>query len=227
MKRKYKLLIIILLSILLAYLIYFFNSNEKINIVAIGDGVSSGETSFNIDGISYNDYIKEYFDNKKLLKNYNNDYSYENYKINDLINDLNSNDLDEYEKKYIKQIFHNANLITISIGEEELVKLSITKDLDIKYINEFINNYDKLLSIITNISDAKIIIISFYENKYLDKSNVIILNSELSNLSKKYNVIFINISDLMMNEDYYGNDNSFYFNYKGHKEIASMILNSI
>lgn len=227
MKRKYKILIIVLLSIILAYLIFILNKSEKINIVAIGDGVSSGETSFNIDGISYNDYIKDYFDNKKLLKNYNSDYSNENYKIKDLINDLDNNELDKSAKKYIKQIFHKANLITLSIGEEELVKLSITKDLDIKYINEFINNYDKLISIIKNISDAKIVVIGFYENKYLDKSNVIILNSELSNLVKKYDLVFINISDLMLNKDYYVNKDSFYFNYKGHKEIASMIINSL
>ena len=227
MKRKYKILIIILLSVVLAYLIFIFNKSEKLNIMAIGDGISSGETSFNIDGISYNDYIKDYFDNKKLLKNYNSDYSYENYKIKDLINDLDNNELDKSAKKYIKQIFHKANLITIAIGEEELVKLSMTKDLDIKYINEFINNYDKLISIIKNISDAKIVVIGFYENKYLDKSNVIILNSELSNLVKKYDLVFINISDLLLNKDYYANQDSFYFNYKGHKEIARMIINSL
>lgn len=227
MKRKYKLLIIILISASLTYLIYFFNKTEKINLVAIGDGISSGETSFNIDGISYNDYLKEYFENKKLLKNYNNDYSYKNYKIKELINDLNSNDLDEYEKKYIKQIFHNANLITICIGEEELVKLSITKDLNLKYIKEFINDYDKLINIIKEISDSKIILIGFYENRYLDKTNVILLNSELSNIASKYDITFINISDLMLNKDYYVNKDSFYFNYKGHKEIASLIVNSL
>ena len=48
-KRKYKLLIIILIS-------------------ASFDGISSDETSFNIDGISYNDYLKDYYKNKKLLK---------------------------------------------------------------------------------------------------------------------------------------------------------------
>lgn len=63
-KRKYKLLIILLISAFLTYLIYFFNKSEKINLVAIGDGISSDETSFNIDDISYNDYLKEYFENK-------------------------------------------------------------------------------------------------------------------------------------------------------------------
>ena len=227
MNRKYKLLLIIIISIILAYFIYFNNHNEKINIVAIGDGISSGETAFNTDGISFNDYLKEYFFSKKLLKSYNSDYSYKNYKLKELLIDLNTNELDKEERKYIKQIFHNANIITIAIGEEELVKLSITDDLNISYIEEYINDYYKLIKNIKAISDAKIIMIGFYENKYLSKSDVIILNSELSNISKKYNIDFINISDLMLNKDYYLNDNSYYFNYKGHKEIANLIINTL
>ena len=70
MRRKYKLILIICISIFFAYLIYFFNKEDKIYLVSFGDGVSSGETSYNIDGISYNDYLKEYFYSKKLLKEY-------------------------------------------------------------------------------------------------------------------------------------------------------------
>ena len=227
MRRKKKLIIIILISSIFTYLIYFLNREEKINFVSLGDGVASGETSYNIDGISFNDYLKEYFESKKKLNNYNNTYTYENYKINELINDIKSNDLKNKEKLYIKQILHNADLITICFGEEELVKLSITDDLDINYIKKVISEYDNLIYMLKEITDAKLIIIGFYENNYLDKGNVIILNSELSNISIKYNVTFINISDLMKNNDYFIDNNSYYFNYKGHKAIAEMIVHSL
>ena len=227
MKRKYKIILIVLISAILTYLIYFFNKDEKINIVALGDGIASGETSYNIDGISFNDYIKEYYDSKKLLKNYDNKYAFKNYKINDLINDLKNNNLHEDEDLFIKQILHNASLITISIGEEELVKLAITKDLDTDYLKKFISEYDDLMYLLKDITEAKIVLVGFYENKYLDKGKVIILNSELSNIAIKYQAIFLNISDLMLNKVFYVNDNSFYFNYKGHKEIAEMIIHSI
>jgi len=192
--------------------------------MAIGDGISSGETSYKIDGISYNDYLKEYFYTNKLLKHYNNDYSYKNYKINDLLNDLNNKN---YNKLNIQQTLNKANLITLSIGEEELVKLAITEDLNTKEIKKFILNYDKLISIIKELTDAKIFIIGFYENKYLEKSSVIILNSELSNIANKYDSTFININDLLKNKDYYLDTKTYYFNYRGHKEIAEMIINSL
>lgn len=227
MKRKYKLLIIILTSIIFTYLIYIFNKDDKINFVALGDGIASGETSYNIDGISFNDYIKEYFDNKKLLNNYDNKYAYKNYKISELINDLKSNEIKDSEELYIKQILHQADIITICIGEEELVKLSMTADLNTEYLKKIINEYDSFIHMLKEITEAKIIIVGFYENNYLDKSETIVLNSELSNIAIKYNAIFINIGDLMLNKEYYLDNKSYYFNYKGHKAIAEIIINSI
>ena len=78
MSRKYKLIIIILVSVILTYFIYFYNKDKKITIMAMGDSVASGETSYNIDGISYNDYLKEYFKSKHLLKKYNDSYAFIN-----------------------------------------------------------------------------------------------------------------------------------------------------
>ena len=206
MRRKYKIILIISISAILAYFIYFFNFEDKINIVALGDGVASGETSYNIDGISYNDYLKEYFANKKLLKKYNKSYAYKNYKIGDLINDIKSNIISKEDKLSIQQIIHKADLLTIDIGEEELVKMAMLKDLNKEYIIKFIKEYDDLLYMIRDITESSIVIIGFYENMYLTKSETIILNSELSNLAIKYDAIFINISDLMLSKEYYLNN---------------------
>lgn len=227
MKRKYKLILIILLCSILTFLIYYFSKEEKLNIVAIGDGIASGEISYGIDGISYNDYLKDFYEGKNLLKSFNNKHAYKNYKLSEFLYDLKSNINDEDEMLYIKQILHNANIITIAFGEEELSKLSITNDLNINTIKEYIKTYDELIYVIKDISDAKLILIGYYENKYLNKSNTIILNSELSNIASKYNLIFININDLMNNNNYFLDDNKMYFNYKAHKTIAEMIIHSI
>lgn len=227
MRRKYKLILIITISILLAYFIYIFNIEDKIYLVSLGDGVSSGETAYNIDGISYNDYIKEYFDSKKELKNYNNTFSKKNYKIKELINDIDNNILDKDKDLYIKQSIHKGNIITLCIGEDELTKLSITKDLTKEYIKEFINNYDILLDKLKKITDGKIVVIGLYENNYLDKGTTIIINAEIANLVKKYDLIFINVTDLLLNEEYFLNENSYYFNYKGHETIAEIIIHSL
>lgn len=227
MRRKYQLILIISISILIAYFIYFFNRDNKINIVALGDGVASGETSYNVDGISYNDYLKEYFESKKLLKKYNNSYAYKNYKLNDIINDLKDNKLNKEDKLNINQLIHKANIITISFGEEELSKMSMTNDLTKEAIKDFICEYDDFIYMLKDITDGKIIIIGLYENKYLNKSNVIILNSEISNIALRYNVIFLDISDLALNKNYYLDNKSFYFNYEAHEIIKDMIINSI
>lgn len=226
LKRKYKLILIIISSLVLTYLIYFTLKEDRLNIVAIGDGISSGETSYNIDGISYNDYIKEYFENKKLLKSYNNSFSYKNYQLNELIYDLKDNVIDA-DNKNIQQVINKANLLTLSIGEEELVKLSLTNDLNKEYIDKYMKEYDSLVYILDKLTEAKIVIVGFYENAYLKKSDVIILNSNLSNIAIKYNAIFVNVSDLLLNKEYYLSTKDYYFNYKAHKEIAQMIIHSI
>ena len=227
MRRKYKLILIILVSAIITYFIYFSSRDTKINLIALGDGIASGETPYNIDGVSYNDYLQEYFENKRLLKLYNDSYAYKNYQIDDLLEDLKSNITSKNDNLNMQQLIHKANLITISIGEEELTKLAITNDLNKDYLKDYIKEYDHLLYMLKDITEAKIVIIGYYENMYLDKSNVIILNSEISNLAIKYDATFINISDLMLNKDYYLNDKTFYFNYKGHKEITEMIIHSI
>ena len=227
MSRKYKLIIIILVSVILTYFIYFYNKDKKITIMAMGDSVASGETSYNIDGISYNDYLKEYFKSKHLLKKYNDSYAFKNNKLEELLEDIKNNVVDKKNNLNIQQIIHKSDIITISIGEEELIKLQITKDLSKEVIDEFIYNYDELIKVLKDITDAKIIIIGLYENKYLDKSNVIIVNSNLSNIAIKYNIVFININDLMLNKEYYLDSNSYYFNYKAHEIISNMIIHSL
>lgn len=227
LRRKYKLILIILISVIIAYFIYIFSLEDSIYLVSIGDGVSSGETAYNIDGISFNDYLREYYDSKNILKNYNSNFSEKNYKIKDLLSDLENNKLDKESNLYIKQILHKGDIITISIGEDELTKLSMTKDLDEVYLKEFISNYDKLLSILKEVTEAKIVIVGLYENNYLNKTKVIIANSEIANLAEKYEAIFINVSDLMLNKDYYLNKNSYYFSYRGHEAIAEIIIHSV
>ena len=227
LRRKYQLLLIILTSVIIAYFIFISNRESKINIVALGDGIASGETSYNIDGISYNDYLKEYFESKRLLKNYNNSYAYENYKIENIINDLNNNEKKAQDDLNVKQLIHKADIVTVAFGEEELVKMALTNDLNEDAIKKFLSNYDKLIYMLKDITEGKIIIIGFYENVFLNASNVIILNSEIANIAIKYDAIFINISDLVLNRDYYVDKKSYYFNYKAHEIISDMIINSL
>ena len=65
MKRRYKLLLIIVIGSVLAIVIYFQVHSSKLNLVAIGDGFSLGMTPYNVVGISFNDYLT--FSNRKII----------------------------------------------------------------------------------------------------------------------------------------------------------------
>ena len=62
LKRRYKLLLIILIGGAITFLINTTSVKSKIDLVSIGDGLSLGMTPYNVAGNSFNDYIKEYID---------------------------------------------------------------------------------------------------------------------------------------------------------------------
>ena len=91
LKRKYKLILIIIISIFITYIIYSLYEDSKITIAALGDGVSYGLTAYDVKGKGYNDYLKDYFNEINKLKEYNFNFVKENYKISELINDIEKN----------------------------------------------------------------------------------------------------------------------------------------
>lgn len=189
-------MLIILLSAVLTYFIYFFNNNNDINILYLNDNLTK----------EYYKNVSNYYKSRKILKK---DYIYTYKHIDNLINDIEDNIFDINNKKYMKQLIHDSNIVILGVGLENITKLKITKDLDIPY---FINNYDTLVRLIRQNTDGKILIMGVYKNEYLSKSDVIIINSNLSNIAIKYNAIFIDLSDLSIIDD---------------NEITEMIIHSI
>lgn len=63
MKRK--ILLILILGVVITYVIYNLNFQNKIYFVSLGDGLATGMTAYNIEGYNYNDYIKEELEKKK------------------------------------------------------------------------------------------------------------------------------------------------------------------
>ena len=62
---KKKIIAIAFLGAILSVIIYFFTQSSEITITSIGDGFSLGITPYGIEGLSFNDYLKE----KSKLKN--------------------------------------------------------------------------------------------------------------------------------------------------------------
>ncbi len=223
MRRLYKVILILFIGFILTIIIYYYTIPKNLNYLALGDGIASGENAYLIDGNSYNDYFNE--EQHKKIKNYNDDFSKKNYKLKELIDDIKNNT--QIKGNYIEQIIHNSNIITIAIGMDELAKFSVTDKLDQDYIKDFLDSYDNLLYLIRKLNDKEVIILGLYKANNLKESDIILINSQLKDIAKKYNSKYINISELLKDKSYFLKDNSYYFDYNAHYKIYQMIKYSL
>ena len=84
MKLKYKIFIIVFIGTIFTIFISSKTMDQKVTVVAIGDGLSLGMTSYDMVGVSYNDYLTDDLEKKDVLQNFNNEYSIEHQTIEEL-----------------------------------------------------------------------------------------------------------------------------------------------
>ena len=65
--KKILVLGIVLLGI---FLIYLSTLDKKVYFLSLGDEISQGINLYNKKDYNYNDYVKEYLENKKVLETY-------------------------------------------------------------------------------------------------------------------------------------------------------------
>jgi len=213
---KKKIIIIALLGAILSIIIYINTRNNKINMVALGDGIALGMTPYNIEGYSYNDYIKEEYVNNSIIKNY---YEIANFgkTVKELIYEIKENGyiLKNDKKIEIQRAINEADILTVSIGMDELSEDKITKSI----IKEYEKDIKELLNLIKKINHNKVIILGLYTIKKEEQLNIAKLNAIIRDAAITNNFNFIDINDILTEEKYYFNNESYYINYLGHKEI--------
>ncbi len=222
---KKKIILIALLGGILSIIIYFFTQNSEITIVSLGDGISLGMTPYDIEGISFNDYLKEYYEEKHELKNYIHEFSNAGKTIKELIYEIKENKslTIKNEKIEIKQAINQADILTIAIGMDELANTNITS----KTKNEYLHDLEELLSMISMLNQNKVIVISLYSWGKNDLLTIEKLNASIRDIALKNNFLFVDINKILMNKDFYLTKDSYYINYLGHeaiyKEIKKML----
>lgn len=198
--KKILILGIVILSI---FIIYLKTLDKKIYYLALGDQTSLGMTQEGYYEKSYTEYIKEYLENLNKLEIYINDYQTQGYRITDLINDINNNREIEESNKTLKNSLIKADLITISIGNNDIIskinEKKILTPIDYKNIyknmSTIINDLDNLLKIIREYSKEEIILTGIYINTNNEKLNEIInyINEKFKETSEKYKITYIDV----------------------------------
>ena len=209
------------MGIILAFFIYKITYHEEMNFLALGDGISLGITAYNVKGYSYNDYLKDYFEDNTILREYISDFASVDETSKSLLNKLSNNEVLKNSNLTIQQAISKAKIITISIGMDELNNI---KRLKSKNILEYIDNMDKIVKMIRNINkNSNIIITSLYESSKLSKDNILKINNELNGIANKYNINFVDITSVILHKDFYMLPNNYYLNYKGHEYISELL----
>lgn len=186
-----KKILLLIFVFFIVFVIYYFNADKKTYYLSIGDYLSYGIDNFdNINGYSEN--IKNNYKNN--LKNYVNYSTYDDYRVMDLINDINYNKELKYNNKEYKlqNLLIKANLITLSIGMNDLI---YKKNIDYDYVDSLLDDIDKLFILIRKYNKDQIYFLSFYD--VINNPNLILYtNKKLESLCIKNNIKYVDISNL-------------------------------
>ena len=223
MKRRYKLLLIIVSGIIITIIINSITLKNKITLVSLGDGFSLGMTPYNVAGSSFNDYLKEILDENNKLDEYNNEFSQAHLKIHELNEILEDNTLGKFTRIPIKQTIAKAEILTISIGLDEIADASLEGNITIDILENYLKEYNNLLETIRNFYDKKIIIIGLYPAYNFDRNDAIEVNNSLKKLAGEFNSQFLDILPFYLNNEYFLDKTSYYMNYKAHEKIATLL----
>ena len=234
-----KKIIVPLLVLLLVIVIYNLNNKKNIDYVVLGDSISLGINSYGNKTFSYSDYLKIYLDNNNLLHEYYPHYVKSKYKIDELNQDIINNKIILFnDRTYnIKKELREADLITIAIGMDNLVEILKNnqnkdfKDIQI-FLDNLINQMDKLLKNITSINKTQIVLLGYYNpskiyNKTIERIFAY-LNDNYSILSKKYKVTYVDIYNIVKNNALcLSNQNDYHLTSKGYLKIAEEIIKKV
>ena len=173
-----KKILFLLLVILMTFLIYFFNISNKIYY-------------FSIDNYGYSKNVEKSLKNE--LKN-SVIYNQKDYRVMDLINDINNNKEFMYNNKTytFDNLLVKANYITISIGMDDLI---YKKEIDYDYVDELIFDIEELLKIVRKYNKDKIYFLGLYRANNLNEI-LVYANKKIEKLCKKNRIIYIDISNL-------------------------------
>ncbi len=219
-----KKIIFTIILFLSCYLIYTLTSNNNLNYVTLGDSLSKGVTPYFANGYGYSNYIVDYLKKNKKLNSYNDDFTGVDYRITDLINLININY--ETNNQTINQAIHSADIITISVGMQELYYKINTNDTNIyTYIDKMLEDTEELFTLIRKNNSKKIYMLGYYNTKNTNQDLFNYANIKLKEICQKNKITYIDTQSIFYkNTTYFENPNSFNPNLQGYYKIYEKII---
>lgn len=221
-----KMLLLYTLTILSLFLISRKSTINQIHYLAIGDGYSKGINAYGIIDYGYSDYLKDILIKTNRIKFYTNEFSKKDLSIKMLQSNIINNQIIvvDNQKIALKEELQNSDLITLSIGLNDLIyQLSLEPTLNIRIIDKILENakqdYEELIKEIRKYYKKDIYVVG-YPN-HLD-------DYYLSLSIRKFNNYLANNKDLIYitpinNTKYYNNPKSNYPTKDGYQVIATKI----
>lgn len=220
---KYKITLIIILGIFFTSIIYFHTDRDKVNVLALGDGISTGMTVYHVEGYDYNEYLTEYLNEENNLENYYKYFNEVDETTTSLISKINNN-IESIDKKIkLKQAIKEADIITVSLGMDELNNYAKKNTLGSTKITGFLNKYEEIMQMLRKLNTKKIYLISLYDSNLINKTKITKINEELKKLAEIYSISYIDITDITTHNEFFIQKNNYYLNYKGQEYIYNKI----
>jgi lysophospholipase L1-like esterase len=221
--------------------------DNKVYYLALGDSLAAGQNPYKGISYGYTDYVSDYLRSKNKLSFYTKKFAVSGYRTTDLINDINQNKyvIIDNKKVTIKHALTKADVITLSIGANDLFyKLGIT-NIDLtyyntanlnKYVDEVILDIEKLIVLIKKYCKEDIILVGYYNPLWSmrkiyakDLDHVFVYaNEQLKQISKKYNLYFADIHKLFeQNIEFLPNPLDIHPSNEGYSAISKEIVKII
>lgn len=230
-----KKIILILISAIIL-IIYLLTADRKIYYLTLGDELSV--INYDDNDKSYSSKLSEYLDSKNKLEIFINDFSKENYRTTDVINDINNNIKIKYGNKNIsiKNALIKADLLTISIGMNDIVSRINIKNINVYDNYEFLyddvdkicNDLDQLLNLLRQYCKENIILIGLYypfREQNQELTNIFLYaNNKFKTVSEKYKISYVDIyNQFLENDDYLSSKAILYPSSDGYRVIYDQV----